>query len=992
MRAKSPLRIRQDLESARGRIDLLIGVLRENERKRRPSLGEESVRAADALDRLLQENTPPDDYKVAVIGRFKAGKSAFVNELLGSRLAGEDTNPETAAVTTFRAGGQVVAKINFITKETWDDLKVCHNKDASDPAAHRIANWLKLSMKDQKPSASGPAEKFDIASIEREYIRPGGYTLTIRLQEGSRSEAQRKARAEFRRNIQQFTSSTKPHHCLVKSIEIETPSQILQQGVTLIDTPGLDDVERFRVHLTEQVVENVDAVLFLTKSGASYGQAEKDFLLRLLRKGTVKQLLFVVTQVDHTYDQHVRLARDQEEVPEPIDLRIAAERRRIRAEVEATLDELARDSGAASTQRFREQLNSIEIAFTSAVNHRDHARAERVAYPISADDPGGMEAIKRTLYHILSTESRLAVTKRAIEQGTKSVLQELRTAIEKRRLVVEGIRNREAADEKLATFCRSFEENSRQFSKVTRQDSEVLKRELAVKARIGAVVSENVGLEADSVLASYETDDAGRHWKTRRSGHWGYMLDLQNRVANKIFPKVSEHLISQTAEFASFIDTFRIHLKRLSGDAAKLILDLEIGEELQLDIGSSLEEFLKKTLEVQQDLIVSEEARIVALLEDFVDDDVENKITAAREAVASVWGRGTTVGQTNEVRAFYREVRGILREAVQDHVEQRFADFAQILIDEAEALPDRSMSHVHAQIERASADIKAAAEATIEGQKEALKRVVEELKEAIEAALRDLEPLLADQPDGEHEARPNTPAATSSALVPTDEAAVSHEPHDQASPDQAPRTVPDKPVSDEAALEGPMATIRKRATRCVNRYTLRNGEKGWSFSRFFSAELLRGAVEIWLVDPYLAQRHQRRNLLEFLETVTTAAKPKVIHIVTRELSKAENGTDQRYYNELDRKFFERAGAKISYTHDENIHDRFVVLDNGYVFKLGRGLDIYKPVAGLAGGASVLRQTRTCEIDVFAPAKPEEVINSEPTSTPCERSEEPARAA
>lgn len=963
MKGKSPLRIRQDVENARGRVGLLIGVLRENQKERRWRLGEECARAADGLSRLLEEHAVPDDYKVAVIGRFKAGKSSFVNELLGSRLAGEDTNPETAAVTTFRAGERVVAKIRLIARETWDELKALHAKDPTDPAAHRIANWLKFSGKDPKASAAGPVEVFDISAIEREHIRAGGHTLVIELPQGNGAEADRKAGVEFRRRIKQFTSSTKPHHCLVESIEIETPSPILQQGVVLVDTPGLDDTERFRVHLTERAVEGVDAVLFLTKSGASYGQAEKDFLLRLLRKGTVKQLVFVVTQVDQTYEQHVRQARDQDEDAEPISVRIAAERRRIRAEVEATLDELAGDAGAASTLRFREQLSAVEIAFTSAANHRDHARGDRVLHPIAAGDPGGLNQVRTTLFRILSTESRLAASKRAIEQGTRTILHEMLGAIEKRRLVVEGIRNREVAEEKLATFRRQFEEAGVRFAEVTRQASEVLKKELAVKARIGGVVSQNVALEADSVLASYEADDAGRHWRTRRSGHWGYMSDLQNRVANRIFPRVSEHLGSQTEEFGVFIDTFRAHLGGLSADAAKLIRDLEIGEELQLDIGSSLEEFLAGALETQQELVEGEEARIVALLENFVDDAVEEKITAARERVSGVWGRGTTVAQGNEVRAFYRDVRSILRDAVQGHVERRFTEFAQTLTEQADALPERSVSQVRAEIERASTDIKAAAEATFEGQKELFIRHVEELKDAAEAALRDVEALLAD------EQPPGLEASGAPALITTAEAPEVPPAKPASSSPQAaiPLAAPAGPApadSEGHAHEDVPSAIRRKATRCVARHILRNGEKNWPFSRIFAAEPLRGATEVWLIDPYLAQAHQRRNLREFLEAIAATARPKVVNIVTREVLDLEPDGDKPFYDMLDRTFFEKAGMKITYAIDEHIHDRFVVLDNGYVFKLGRGLDIYKPVAGLAGRDPALRQTRACEIDVF----------------------------
>jgi hypothetical protein len=52
--------------------------------------------------------------------------------------------------------------------------------------------------------------------------------------------------------------------------------------------------------------------------------------------------------------------------------------------------------------------------------------------------------------------------------------------------------------------------------------------------------------------------------------------------------------------------------------------------------------------------------------------------------------------------------------------------------------------------------------------------------------------------------------------------------------------------------------------------------------------------------------------------------------------------------------------------DHDIHDRSFTLDNGVVFKLGRGLDIYKPVAGLAARDASLRQVRPCEIDLFEP--------------------------
>jgi hypothetical protein len=800
---------------------------------------------------------------------------------------------------------------------------------------------------------------FDLEAIEREHLRLGGQTLTIPLPPASGAEAVRKAENEFRRRIKQYTSGSKPHHCLVKSIEIEAPSPILGEGVTLVDTPGLDDTERFRVQLTEHAVQDVDAVLFLTKSGAAYGQSEKDFLLSLLRKGTVKQLVFVVTQVDQTYEQHVRQAKDQDEDPEPIAARIEAERRRIRAEVEATLDELAGDAGSAPTARYREQLNAVEIAFTSAANHRDQVRGEPVKFPIAPDDPGGMRGVKDTLYRILSTESRLASTQRAIQAGAASVLQDMLSVIGKRRAVVAGLRDREVAEQRLATFRGTFERSGARFAETTRQGCAVLAAALANRAESGRLVAEIVAQQADEVLGSYETDDAGRHWRTRRGGHWGHMLELQTRVANRIFPRVAEQLTKQTSDFGDFVESFRAHLRSLADEAALTIERLEIGDELQLDIGASLEAFLDETLETLQEMVEGEETRIVALLEEFVDEQVEAKIAAARERVAGILGRGTTVGQTAEVRGFYREVRTILRAAVQEHVARRFEGFAAHLVGQADALPDRALNQVQAQIERASANIRAAAEAAIAGQKEAFERIAACLSGEISTAQTEISALLADE---------------GASAISTGAAAQAPAPPRQGTADGAlvaPVAEVGEPGAPRCRVRGDVAdtsptSIRARATRCVQRHTLRNGEKGWPFTRIFAREYLQGASEVWLIDPYLSQPHQRRNLTEFVMTLIASAKPKTLRIVTREASGGSPETDKAFYDALDRDTFEKAGLKIEHAFDGEIHDRFLVLDTGFVFKLGRGLDIYKPVAGLGSRDPGLRQVRSCEIDVFAP--------------------------
>ena len=676
-------------------------------------------------------------------------------------------------------------------------------------------------------------------------------------------------------------------------------------------------------------------MLFLTKSGASYGQSEKDFVLSLLRKGTIKQLIFVVTQIDHTYEQHFRETRDQGDEPEAITSRIGAERARLRAEIESTLNELAVEPGSASIDRYRDQLNSVEIAFTSAANHLDQLRNDPVRFPIASDDPGGMRDIKETLFRILSTELRLAATKQIIQDGVRAILDEMLSVIEKRRAVIASLKSREVAESKLATFRREFEQNGKRFSEAMRQDGIVLQTTLTNRAEIEGHVADVIALQADEVLASYETDDAARHWRTRRGGRWGFMHELQTRVANRIFPKVAAELNKQTDAFGEFVDKYRKHLQMLSSEATETIARLEIGDELQFDIGANLESFLKDTLGSLQQLVEGEETKIIALLEEFVDEQVEQKISSARENVAAILGRGTTVAQTAEVRVFYGEVRSILKDALKEHVRKRFESFARHLTDQANAVPEKTLSEVGAQIEQTAVNIRAAAEATLAGQKEAFERISADLASAISTACTEIFAFLTEE-DGE-EAR-SEPAETMPVVV-----------------------------APEIAAGGTVASIQAQATQCVERHVLQNGAKGWPWTRIFPLKYLRGATQGWLIDPYLAMRHQRRNLDEFIMVVLEGAKLKTLDVITREVSDATPDADKQYFDALDRDTFEKAGMRVLHKIDQEIHDRSFVLDNGFVFKLGRGLDIYKPVAGLAARDPSLRQVRSCEIDVFEPA-------------------------
>lgn len=954
MTKRTPRRFREAIESARRQVEIVVGVLERHSGESHWGVGSEFKKASSDLKGLLERNTVPAEYKVAVVGRFKVGKSAFVNELLGQRLAGEDTNPETAAVTTFRHGSPVKATIHFISRPNWIELNKLYESNPGDPDAQRVKTWFSMDPKESKQPDVKDQQRFDLKALEKEYLREGGYSIDIVLN----NTLGKKGESEFRRKVKDFTTGTKPHHCLVEKIEIVAPSPILNEGVVIVDTPGVDDTERFRVALTEKAVEDVDAILFLTKSGASYSQSEKDFLISLLRKGTVKQLIFVITQVDHTYDQHIRQSRDQDEDSESIAQRIEREKARILAEVDATLNDLSRDADDISMLRYREQFANVLIEFTSAANHRDAQQGETVEYPLFEHDPGGLKKVQQTLFETLSTESRLAATARSIEAGARTILDAQLRLIESRRSAIKKLKNREVAERGLATFRDQFTKAGDEFSEAVAADVKLLTEVFKQRDKLASMSIENISLNAEIILASYETSDAGRHWRTRRSGYWGYMHDLESRVANKIFPSVATMLGGYTEELNGYVSKFKTHLGALSSASTRIANDLDLDAEISFDLESRLEGALVEMLESTQSLVEAEEQQIAKLLDEFVTEDVEEKISAAREKVSSVWGRGTTIGQSSEVSRFYKEVKAILGEALQNHLENRRKEFVQTLSDAAISLPDRALSEARAELTLAQESIRAAAGAQLHGRKEAFQLLAKEVESSIATTLEHASKMFFDE---------NNIGPTDEIVVMTTDPVV--DPSSNLGTVQNPGTPIDaKPVDIgiEFELDSEWAqVVKKAATQLIARASLKDGENKWPWRRLFESRFIEGSERALIVEPHLSKSHQMRNLSEFILRVTEVTSLKELRIVTGPEIQDSPGDDS-HLRDLAHQILRDRNIDLNWDRDKTSHDRFVIFDTGAVFKLGRGLDIYKPSTGLAKNEPALRKVRQCEVDVFGP--------------------------
>jgi hypothetical protein len=146
--------------------------------------------------------------------------------------------------------------------------------------------------------------------------------------------------------------------------------------------------------------------------------------------------------------------------------------------------------------------------------------------------------------------------------------------------------------------------------------------------------------------------------------------------------------------------------------------------------------------------------------------------------------------------------------------------------------------------------------------------------------------------------------------------------------------------------------------------TLIDGQVKITWESIFPTGYFQKANSILIVDPFLSDWHQLRNLLEVVNSILSRKILKDIFILTKPILEEDKDTKRnQWYKDASKHIYDQFGASLDLRIDSSIHDRFVVFDSGVVMSLGRGLDIYKPSNGERPPA--MRPVRGCVITTFS---------------------------
>ena len=84
----------------------------------------------------------------------------------------------------------------------------------------------------------------------------------------------------------------------VAYVEVGVPAKVLSGNITLVDTPGVNDMNEQRAEVTYGYVPRADAVIFLLDAAQALKDSEREFLTSHVFEGARDRMIFVLGKVD----------------------------------------------------------------------------------------------------------------------------------------------------------------------------------------------------------------------------------------------------------------------------------------------------------------------------------------------------------------------------------------------------------------------------------------------------------------------------------------------------------------------------------------------------------------------------------------------------------------------------------------------------------------------------------------------------------------------
>ena len=210
---------------------------------------------------------------IGVVGQVKAGKSSFLNTLLfdGKEILPKASTPKTATLTKMEYSEQNVIQIEYYSEEEWEVLEDNATMDLDDEIYTSAREIIDMAIRNQIDP--------------KEYLEKGVERIEFDTYE------------DLIADLNDYVGEDGKYTPIVKDVVLYLNKEEFK-GLSIVDTPGLNDPIASRTLRTKEFMEVCDVVFFLSQSGSFLDKSDWNLLSSQLPQKGVKKLVLIASKYD----------------------------------------------------------------------------------------------------------------------------------------------------------------------------------------------------------------------------------------------------------------------------------------------------------------------------------------------------------------------------------------------------------------------------------------------------------------------------------------------------------------------------------------------------------------------------------------------------------------------------------------------------------------------------------------------------------------------
>lgn len=210
---------------------------------------------------------------IGVVGQVKAGKSSFLNTLLfdGKEILPKASTPKTATLTKMEYSEENIIQIEYYSVEEWETLEENACVDLDD-------------------------ELYTSSKEIVELVRKNGVDPIPYLEKGS-DKIKFDTYEDLIAHLNDYVGEDGKFTPIVKAVTLYLNKEEFR-GLSIVDTPGLNDPIVSRTIRTKEFIELCDVVFFLSQSGSFLDSSDWNLLSAQLPQKGVKKLVLIASKYD----------------------------------------------------------------------------------------------------------------------------------------------------------------------------------------------------------------------------------------------------------------------------------------------------------------------------------------------------------------------------------------------------------------------------------------------------------------------------------------------------------------------------------------------------------------------------------------------------------------------------------------------------------------------------------------------------------------------